>query len=159
HRFHHRARHGRQDLACHRAPRNQGPAAHARDGVLMDASIKRVAQLDATGTGAGVVLLQADAAPSHVASLLAQHFRTVRYTVDDAKGAHSGAASGEVAAAIASQGNDPIGLIADTATASVALALVTTRPELVRALALLAPRLPDGAIPELKTPVLALFGT
>src|SRR5262249_11243642 len=99
----------------------------------MDASIKRVAQLDATGTGAGVVLLQADAAPSRIAPILAQHFRTVRYAVDDSKGAHSGAASGEVAAAIASQGNDPVGLIADTATASVALALVTTHPELISA--------------------------
>jgi pimeloyl-ACP methyl ester carboxylesterase len=125
----------------------------------MDAAIKRVAQLDAAGSGATVVLLQADAAPSRVAPILAGIFRVLRYAVGDADGARIVPASNELAAVIASQGRDPVGMIADAATANVALALVAARPELVSALALLAPPIPDSALAALKTPVLALFGT
>jgi pimeloyl-ACP methyl ester carboxylesterase len=125
----------------------------------MDAAIKRISLLDAAGTGATVVLLQADAAPLRVASILAQQFRVLRYTVGDGNAARTVPISNELAAAIASQGRDPVGLIADAATAEVALALVAARPELVSALALLAPPIPNSALAALKTPVLALFGT
>jgi pimeloyl-ACP methyl ester carboxylesterase len=111
----------------------------------MDAPIKRVAQLDATGSGATVVLLQADSAPSHVAPILAGPFRVLRYAVvTDA--AQTGSASNELAAAIAAQGSDPVGVVADAATADVALALIAARPELVRALALIAPPIPKSAV-------------
>lgn len=124
----------------------------------MDAPIKRVAQLDAAGSGATVVLLQADSAPSHVAPILAGPFRVLRYAVvTDA--AQTGSASNELAAAIAAQGSDPVGVVADAATADVALALIAARPELVRALALIAPPISKSALADLKTPVLALFGT
>ncbi|MGA7609721.1 MAG: hypothetical protein WCF49_06025 [Xanthobacteraceae bacterium] len=124
----------------------------------MDAPIKRVAQLDAAGSGATVVLLQADSAPSHVAPILAGPFRVLRYVVvTDA--AQTGSASNELAAAIAAQGSDPVGVVADAATADVALALIAARPELVRTLALIAPSIPKSALADLKTPVLALFGT
>jgi pimeloyl-ACP methyl ester carboxylesterase len=124
----------------------------------MDAPIKRVAQLDAAGSGATVVLLQADSAPSHVAPILAGPFRVLRYAVvTDA--AQTRSASNELAAAIAAQGSDPVGVVADAATADVALVLIAARPELVRALALIAPSIPKSALADLKTPVLALFGT
>jgi pimeloyl-ACP methyl ester carboxylesterase len=125
----------------------------------MDAAIKRVSQLDTAGTGATVVLLQADAAPSRLAPILAQHFRVLRYTLGDADAARIVPTSNELAAVIASQGRDPVGMIANAATAEVGLALVAARPELVRALALIAPPIPKSALAELKTPVLALFGT
>jgi hypothetical protein len=54
---------------------------------------------------------------------------------------------------------NPVGVVADAATADVALALIAARPELVRALALIAPPIPKSALADLKTPVLALFGT
>ncbi|MGB8488602.1 MAG: hypothetical protein WCD67_20225, partial [Xanthobacteraceae bacterium] len=93
----------------------------------MDAPIKRVAQLDAAGSGATVVLLQADSTPSHVAPILAGPFRVLRYAVvTDA--AQTGSASNELAAAIAAQGSDPVGVVADAATADVALALIAARP-------------------------------
>jgi pimeloyl-ACP methyl ester carboxylesterase len=125
----------------------------------MDAPIKRVAQLDAAGPGATVVLLQADSAPSHVAPILAGPFRVLRYAVGVTDAAQTGSASNELAAAIAAQGSDPVGVVADAATADVALALIAARPELVRALALIAPPIPKSALADLKTPVLALFGT
>jgi pimeloyl-ACP methyl ester carboxylesterase len=125
----------------------------------MDAAIKRVSLLDVAGAGSAVVVLQADAAPSRVAPILAQQFRVLRYTVGDGDAARIVPTSNELAAAIALQGPDPVGVIADAATAEVALALIAARPELVTALALLAPPIPDSALAALKPPVLALFGT
>jgi pimeloyl-ACP methyl ester carboxylesterase len=121
----------------------------------MDTAIKRISLLEAAGAGATIVMLQADAAPSRIAPILAQHFRVLRYAVNDS----GTASSSELAAALASQSADPVGLIADTATAHVAFALMATRSGLISALALLAPPVPDRAFAELKTPVLALFGT
>jgi pimeloyl-ACP methyl ester carboxylesterase len=125
----------------------------------MDATIKRVTQLDIAGAGAAVVLLQAGAAPSRIAPLLAEQFRVLRYRVTGGEALHTGPASSELAVALASQASDPVGIIADASTAEVALALIASRPELVRALALIAPQIPKGALAELKTPILALFGT
>jgi pimeloyl-ACP methyl ester carboxylesterase len=125
----------------------------------MDAATKRIAQLDAAGAGPTVVSLQADAAPSRIAPILAEQFRVLRYAVAASDAAHTGRARNELVEALASQGGDPIGVVADAATADVALALIAAQPELVRALALIAPPIPKGALTELKTPVLALFGT
>jgi pimeloyl-ACP methyl ester carboxylesterase len=125
----------------------------------MDAATKRVTQLDVAGAGAAVVLLQADAAPSRIAPLLAEQFRVLRFAVAASDAARTGPARNELAEVLASQGGDPIGIVADPATADVALAVTAARPELVRALALIAPPLPKSALADLKTPVLALFGT
>jgi hypothetical protein len=125
----------------------------------MDAATKRVTQLDVAGAGAAVVLLQTDAAPSRVAPILAGQFRVVRYRVVAGDALQAATASSELAATLASQTSEPIGVVADAASAEVALALIVARPELVRALALIAPRSPKSALAELKTPVLALFGT
>ena len=112
----------------------------------MDAAIKRLTQLDAFGAGATVVLLQADAAPSRIAPILADQFRVLRYRVSADETAHTGPAGSELAAAVASHASEPVGIVADAATADVALALI-------------APQIPKSALAELKTPVLALFGT
>ena len=112
----------------------------------MDAAIKRLTQLDAFGAGATVVLLQADAAPSRIAPILADQFRVLRYRVSADETAHTGPAGSELAAAVASHASEPVGIVADAATADVALALI-------------APQSPKSALAELKTPVLALFGT
>ena len=112
----------------------------------MDAAIKRLTQLDAFGAGATVVLLQADAAPSRIAPILADQFRVLRYRVSADETAHTGPAGSELAAAVASHASEPVGIVADAATADVALALI-------------APQIPNSALAELKTPVLALFGT
>jgi len=125
----------------------------------MDATIKRLTLLDTAGAGATVVLLQADAAPSRIAPILADQFRVLRYRVSADETAHTGPAGSELAAAVASHASEPVGIVADAATAEVALALIAARPELVRALALIAPQIPKSALAELKTPVLALFGT
>jgi|SRR6516165_3593164 len=125
----------------------------------MDAAIKRVTQIDAAGAGATVVLLQAEAAPSRIAPILAGQFRVLRYRVAAGDAAHTGPTSSELAAALASQASEPVGVVADAATAEVALALIGARPELVRALALIAPQIPKSALAEMKTPMLALFGT
>jgi pimeloyl-ACP methyl ester carboxylesterase len=125
----------------------------------MDAVIKRISELDAAGSGATVVLLQSGATPSRIGQILARSFRVVRYAVAEVDAEQAGAAAAELAAVIAARGPDPVGVIADAASLSAALALVTARPELVRALALLAPPIPDQAPAEIKTPVLALFGT
>jgi pimeloyl-ACP methyl ester carboxylesterase len=125
----------------------------------MDAATNRISPLDAAGSGAPVVLLQADAAPSRIAPILAGQFHVLRYMVGADDAAHTAAASNELAAVLASQGGDPIAVVADAATADLALALVAARPELLRALALIAPQIPKAALAELKTPVLALFGT
>ena len=112
----------------------------------MDATIKRLTLLDTAGAGATVVLLQADAAPSRIAPILADQFRVLRYRVAADDTAHTGPAGSELAAAVASHASEPVGIVADAATADVALALI-------------APQIPKSALAELKTPVLALFGT
>jgi pimeloyl-ACP methyl ester carboxylesterase len=125
----------------------------------MDAAAKRVRQLDATGTGPTVILLQGEERPSPMVALLAQHFRAVRYAISDPRSAAAGTPSGELAEAIGHYAGEPVGVVANAASANHALKLVIARPDLVRALALIAPRAPDAALPELKTPVMALFGT
>jgi pimeloyl-ACP methyl ester carboxylesterase len=55
--------------------------------------------------------------------------------------------------------SEPVGLIADAANAHAALQFAAARPDMVRALALIAPAVPDKLPGEFKTPVMALFGT
>jgi pimeloyl-ACP methyl ester carboxylesterase len=125
----------------------------------MDAAAKRVRLLDATGTGPTVILLQGEERPSPMIALLAQHFRVVRYAISDSGSAAAGAPTGELGKAICHHATEPVGVVANAASANHALKLVNARPDLVHALALIAPRAPDAALPELKTPVMALFGT
>jgi pimeloyl-ACP methyl ester carboxylesterase len=123
----------------------------------MDAATKRVRELDAMGTGTTVVVLQGEDAPSRMVSILAQHFRVRRFVIGDLGTDRAGTIGTELADAIG-YGGESVGLIAHAA-ADAALALVVARPELVRALALIAPRVPDKSFAEIKTPVIALFGT
>jgi len=125
----------------------------------MDAAAKRVRQLDATGTGPTVILLQGEERPSQMVALLTQHFRVVRYAISDPGPAAPGAPTGELAEAIGHHASEPVSVVANAASANQALKLVAARPDLVRALALIAPRVPDAPPSEFKTPVMALFGT
>jgi pimeloyl-ACP methyl ester carboxylesterase len=125
----------------------------------MDVAAKRVRQLDATGTGPTVILLQGEERPSPMVALLAQHFRVVRYAISDPGSAAAEMPTGELAEAIGHHASEPVGVVANAASANQTLKLVTARADLVRAIALVAPRVPDVALPELKTPVMALFGT
>jgi pimeloyl-ACP methyl ester carboxylesterase len=125
----------------------------------MDAPTQRVRQLDAAGQGASVVLLQCDGAPSRTVPILTQHFRVLRYAVHEFSAAASAMITSELASAIGQHASEPVGMIAEAATAHAALAFALAHPELVRALALMAPPVPDGAVAEFKTPVIALFGT
>jgi hypothetical protein len=124
----------------------------------MDATANRPQLLGDTGTGAIVVLLASDCGASRLAPLLAQHFRVLRYTLGNRHASVATQAS-ELAGAIGELGGDAVGVIADTAASHVALALAEAQPERVRALALMAPPVPEASYPELKTPVMALFGT
>jgi pimeloyl-ACP methyl ester carboxylesterase len=125
----------------------------------MDATTKRVRQLDATGTGTTVVVLQGEGAAARIVPILAQQFRVLRYAIGDFGAAAAGATIAELTDAIGQHTSEPVGLIADAATADAALAFVVARPELVRALALVAAPIPRKALAEIKTPVIALFGT
>jgi pimeloyl-ACP methyl ester carboxylesterase len=125
----------------------------------MDAATRRVRFVDATGAGASVVHLQADGARSRVVAILAQHLRVLSFAVGDSGAASLDALTLELADALSQQAHESIGVIADATAADTALALAVARPELVRALALVAPSVPGGALAALKAPVLALFGT
>ena len=124
----------------------------------MDAPAKRPRLLEDTGAGAIVVLLDDEGGASRVAPLLAQQFRVLRYGLGD-RHAPAGTQARELAGAIGELGGEAVGVIASPATAQVALALAAAHPERVRALALIAPPVAEAAYPELKTPVMALFGT
>jgi pimeloyl-ACP methyl ester carboxylesterase len=125
----------------------------------MDATTKRVRELDAIGTGTTLVVLQGEDASSRVISILGQHFRVRRFVIRDLGADRTDATVRELVESIGQRGSEPVGMIADAATANTALALVVARPELVRALALVAARVPDEPFAEIKAPVIALFGT
>jgi pimeloyl-ACP methyl ester carboxylesterase len=121
----------------------------------MDVSAQQIALAHSAGSGTPVVWLCAgDKAPA-AAALLAQHFRVLMFTVADTTSIEDDA----VANAIGPHTSEPVGLIADAANAHAALRLAAARPDLVRALVLIAPAAPDKAGDEFKTPVMALFGT
>jgi len=125
----------------------------------MDATTRRVQLLDSAGTGATVVHLQADGTPPRAVAILAQHLRVLSFVIGRSDAAPSDALTGEIVNAIGEHTQEGVGVIADATAADAALALASARPELVRALALVAPRAPRRAFAELQTPVLALFGT
>jgi hypothetical protein len=121
----------------------------------MDAPAQQIALAHSAGTGAPVVWLHAGEKTPAAASLIAQHFRVLVFTI-----ARTTSIQGDaVANAIGPHASEPVGLIADAGSAHAALQLAAARPDLVRALVLIAPAVPDKLPGELKTPVMALFGT
>jgi pimeloyl-ACP methyl ester carboxylesterase len=124
----------------------------------MDAKANRPRLLEDIGTGEIVVLLEGESGASRIAPLLAQQFRVLRYEPGD-RHASVATQAGELAGAIGDLGGEAVGVIAGPATAHVGLALADAHTERVRALALIAPPLGEAEYPELKTPVMALFGT
>jgi len=120
----------------------------------MDAPAHQVALAHTAGSGAPVVWLHAGDKPAAV-SLLARHFRVLGFTI----GRTTRIQDDAVANAIGPHASEPVGLIADATSAHAALQFAAARPDLVRALVLIAPPAPDKVPGEFKTPVMALFGT
>ncbi len=121
----------------------------------MDAPARQIALTHSAGSGAPVVWLHTGEKTPAAASLLAQHFRVLVCTIADATNIQDDA----VANAIGPHTSEPVGLIADAANAHAALRIAGARRDLVRALVLIAPAVPDKVSDESKTPVMALFGT
>ena len=121
----------------------------------MDASPQRIELAHTAGSGAPVAYLHAGKGASAAASMLAHHFRVLVFTIAHPTGMQEDA----VANAVGPHASEPVSLIADTAAANAALRLATSRPDLVRALALIAPAVPEKITGEFKRPVMALFGT
>jgi hypothetical protein len=121
----------------------------------MDAPAQQIALAHGAGSGAPVVWLHAGETTPAAASLLAQHFRVLVFTTANTTRMQDDA----VVNAIGPHASEPVGLIADAASAHAALQLAAGRPDLVRALVLIAPAVPDKLPGELKTPLMALFGT
>jgi pimeloyl-ACP methyl ester carboxylesterase len=121
----------------------------------MDAPTQQITLTHSAGSGAPIAWLHADDKTPAAGALLAQHFRVLGFTIAHAASIPADA----IANAIAPHAGEPVGLIADAANAHAALRLAAARPDLVRALALTAPAVPDKLPSELKTPVMALFGT
>jgi pimeloyl-ACP methyl ester carboxylesterase len=120
----------------------------------MDAPAQQIALTHTAGGGPSVVWLHAGDKPAAV-SLLAQYFRVLVFTIGHTTSLQDDA----VANAVGLHASEPIGLIADATSADAALRLAAARPDLVRAVALIAPAVPDKLPGEFKTPVMALFGT
>ena len=121
----------------------------------MDAPAQQITLTHSTGSGAPVAWLHANGKTPAAAALLAQHFRVSAFTIAHTTNIPADA----IAHATGPHAGEPVGLIADAANAHAALRLVAARPDLVRALALIAPAVPDKLPDEFKTPVMALFGT
>lgn len=120
----------------------------------MDAPAQQVTLTHSTGSGAPVAWLHANDKTPAAAALLAQHFRVLGFTI-----AHTTSIPADAIANTIGPHSEPVGLIADAANADAALQFAAARPDLVRALALIAPAVPDKLPGEFKTPVMALFGT
>ncbi len=120
----------------------------------MDAPAQQVTLTHSTGSGAPVAWLHANDKTPAAAALLAQHFRVLGFTI-----AHTTSIPADAIANAIGPHSEPVGLIADAANADAALQFAAARPDLVRALALIAPAVPDKLPGEFKTPVMALFGT
>jgi pimeloyl-ACP methyl ester carboxylesterase len=121
----------------------------------MDAPAQQVTLTHSAGSGAPVAWLHADDQTPAAGALLAQHFRVLGFTI-----AHTTSIQADaIANAIGSHAGEPVGLIVDAANSYAALQLAAARPDLVRALVLIAPAVPDKVPGEFKTPVMALFGT
>jgi pimeloyl-ACP methyl ester carboxylesterase len=118
---------------------------------------KTLRLLGDTGRGAAIVFLRGASVISKAVEILAKDFRVVSFTVTGT------AAADELAGALAGLGISEAGLVGSGAVASAALGFALAQPALVQSLALLAPPALDaaltGRLPELKAPVLALFGT
>jgi pimeloyl-ACP methyl ester carboxylesterase len=121
----------------------------------MDAPAQQIALAHTTGSGPLVVWLHTGEKTPAAVSLLAQHFRVLVFTIGHTTSLQDDA----VANAIGPHASEPVGLIADATSADAALRFAAARPDLVRALTLIAPAVPHKLPGELKTPVMALFGT
>jgi hypothetical protein len=121
----------------------------------MDAPAQQIALAHTAGSGAPVIWLHAGEKTPAAVSPLAQHFRVLVFTIARVTSMQDDA----LANAIGPHASEPVGLIADAGSAHAALQLAAARPDLVRALVLIAPAVPDKLPGELKTPVMALFGT
>ncbi len=121
----------------------------------MDASAQRMELVYTAGSGAPVVYLHAGHQVPVAASLLAQHFRVLVFRV----GHTTSVRDDTIADSIGPHTSEPVSLIADPASANAALRLAAARPDLVRALVLIAPAVSEKVAAEFKTPVMALFGT
>jgi len=105
------------------------------------------------GQGAAVAILRASSRPSKAATVLAQDFRVLSYTVSG----EVPAAAAELVASLGSMVSE-VAVIADTASASTAIALAVASGDLVKSVALLSPAVTDfGDLSDLTTPVLAIF--
>ncbi|MBV8745796.1 MAG: hypothetical protein JO134_12230 [Xanthobacteraceae bacterium] len=122
----------------------------------MDAPAQQIALADSAGSGAPVVWLHAGGKTPAAASQLAQHFRVLMFTIADTTSIIEDSA---IANAIGPHATESVGLIADATRARASLRFAATRPDLVRAVALIAPAVPERMPAEFKTPVMALFGT
>jgi pimeloyl-ACP methyl ester carboxylesterase len=122
----------------------------------MDAPAQQIALAHSAGSGPPVVWLHAGEKIPAAASLLAQYFHMLVFTIANGQGA---AATEELANAIGPHASEPVGLIADAASTHAALQLAAARPDLLRAVVLIAPAVPQKLPGEFKTPVMALFGT
>ena len=120
----------------------------------MDAPTQQVTLTHSTGSGAPVAWWHANDKTPAAAALLAQQFRVLGFTI-----AHTTSIPADAIANAIGPHSEPVGLIADAANADAALQFAAARPDLVRALALIAPAVPDKLPGEFKTPVMALFGT
>jgi pimeloyl-ACP methyl ester carboxylesterase len=120
----------------------------------MDAPAQRIRLAHAAGSGTPVVHLQIDDRTSAGVLLLTKHFCVLSFANPGGD-----ATAAELAEAIGPHAGEPASLIADAANATAALRLATARPDLVLALALIAPAVPDKLPEEFKTPVMALLGT
>jgi pimeloyl-ACP methyl ester carboxylesterase len=121
----------------------------------MDAPAQQIALAHSAGNGSPVVWLHTGEKVPAAVSLLAQHFRVLVFTTGHTTGLQDDA----LANAIGPHASEPVGLIADAASADAALRFAAARPDLVRALVLITPAVPDKLLDEFKTPVMALFGT
>jgi pimeloyl-ACP methyl ester carboxylesterase len=120
----------------------------------MDAPTQQIALAHTAGSGPPVVWLHSGDKPAAV-SLLARHFRVLGFTI----GRATSIQDATIADAIGPHTSEPVGLVADAASTHAALQLAAARSDLVRALVLIAPAVPQKLAAEFKTPVMALFGT
>ncbi len=121
-------------------------------------SQKNIRVIGDEGLGATIVGLRDSAAmPSKSAATLAKNFRALSLAVDGKAGVPDVVA--ELAAMLGGMGIAEAAVVADAATAAVAVALAVAHPDLTKSVALLSPENSVGDVSNLKAPVLALFGT
>ena len=97
----------------------------------MDAPAQQIALAHSAGSGAPIVWLRLGDKTPAAAALLAQHFRVLVFTIANMR---DDAGTVELANAIGAHASEPVGLIADAASAPAAMRLAAARPDLVERL-------------------------